>query len=210
MTSSQQRALDELWETFGIDYSPGLLDLDQVFGRDAERVLEIGFGNGESLVAQACAAPGQDFIGVDVHRPGVGHCLMLSDAAQIENLRVVCHDAHEVLEHQIGASALQRINLYFPDPWPKRRHQKRRIVQEAFLALAASRLVPDGRLHISTDWGPYAGHIDDAVAASDHFRVTERRQHDGEAPLDRPATKFERRGLKKGHKIVDWILTRNK
>ncbi len=208
MTSSQQRALDELWPAFGIDYSEERLDLDQVFGRTAPRVLEIGFGNGESLVSQAAAAADTDFIGIEVHEPGVGHCLLKARDAAIGNLRVVVHDAIEVLTHQVAEGSLDRVNLYFPDPWPKKRHHKRRIVQPAFLELVRTRLKPQGSLHIATDWSNYAEHIDDVMAGAVGFRCVERREHDGDQPLDRPGTKFEQRGLTKGHRIVDWHFQR--
>ena len=206
MTASQQRALKQLWPACGVDYSPSPIDLDQLFGRSARRVLEIGFGNGETLVQQAIDAPEEDFIGIEVHEPGVGHCLLHAAHAEITNLRIISHDAIEVLNQQIADGALARINLYFPDPWPKKRHHKRRIIQPAFLALAARKLEPDGEMFIATDWGPYAEHIDEVIAGRDVFRVSERREHGGDRPLDRPTTKFERRGLKLGHSIVDWQL----
>ena len=208
MTPAQERAFERLWERFGIDFAPMPLDFDGLFGRSAERVLEIGFGNGETLVEQAAADPGRDYIGVEVHRPGVGHCLLAAEKADLRNLRVIVHDAVEVLREQLPAGSLQRINIYFPDPWPKKRHHKRRLLQPAFLELAAARLAPGGTLRVATDWQNYAEHIDEAVAASAGLRVVERREHAGDAPLDRPVTKFERRGLRKGHRIVDWCIAR--
>lgn len=204
MTTSQQRALDELWPIYGIDFEATVLDLDNVFGREAPRVLEIGFGNGESLVEQAAANPGTDYVGIEVHEPGVGHCLLQARDAGISNLKLVVHDAIEVLSAQIPATSLSRINLYFPDPWPKKRHHKRRIVQPSFLRLCADKLETGGALHIATDWKNYAEHIDEALAVSGEFACAERREHGGEAPLDRPRTKFERRGLRHGHRIWDW------
>jgi tRNA (guanine-N7-)-methyltransferase len=209
MTEAQSRALDELWPAYGIEYSAVPLDLDAVFRRNAERVLEIGFGNGESLVEQASSCPERDFIGIEVHRPGIGHCLLHTSAGELSNLRIISQDAMDVLEQQIGDGQLARINLYFPDPWPKKRHHKRRIIQAAFLGLAATRLAPGGNLHIATDWAPYAEHIDEILRETGLYTIAERRVHDGDNPLDRPTTKFEQRGLKKGHKIVDWILCRN-
>ncbi|HEX7718558.1 MAG TPA: tRNA (guanosine(46)-N7)-methyltransferase TrmB, partial [Woeseiaceae bacterium] len=123
--------------------------------------------------------------------------------------RLIRHDAVEVLQLQIGDASLTRINVYFPDPWPKKRHHKRRLLQADFLALAASRLAPGGHLHIATDWQEYAAHIDAIVAACPSFSLAERREHDGDRPLDRPATKFERRGLKLGHRISEWRLLRS-
>jgi len=208
LTPSQQRALDELWSTFGIDFSPDELDLNRIFERAAPRTLEIGFGNGETLVQQARENPATDFIGIEVHEPGVGHCLLAAREADISNLRLIMHDAIEVLQTQIPLASLQRINLYFPDPWPKKRHHKRRIVQHSFLSLCADRLAAGGALHIATDWENYAEHIDAVLAASDRFDCADNREHDGDNPLDRPMTKFERRGLRHGHRIWDWRFNR--
>ena len=208
MTPAQDRALRELWPEFGIEFSDELLDLHSVFGRTAPRVLEIGFGNGETLVEQASANPTTDYIGIDVHDPGVGHCLLQVGKAGISNLRLIRHDATEVLQLQIPDGALSRINLYFPDPWPKKRHHKRRILQPPFLQLAAQKIEAAGTLHLATDWQNYAEHIDALIESQDCLRLSERRVHCGDNPLDRPTTKFERRGLKLGHKIWDWQLTR--
>ncbi len=208
LTASQQRALEELWPAYGIEYSGSPIDFEAVFGRRAPVVLEIGFGNGETLVKMAADRPDRDYLGIEVHDPGVGHCLIAADKAGVSNLRLVVHDAIEVLEHQLRSGSLARINLYFPDPWPKKRHHKRRIVQPGFLALCADRLAPDGSMHIATDWANYAEHIDAAFAASEHFDCAERREHQGDRPLDRPVTKFERRGLRHGHSIVDWRFDR--
>jgi len=208
MTPSQQRALDDLWPVFGIDFSESALDFGSVFGRDAPVVLEIGFGDGETLVQQAAERPDADFVGIEVHEPGVGHCLLKARDSSVTNLRLIRHDAIEVLTHQVPPGSLARVNLYFPDPWPKKRHHKRRIVQAAFLELIADRLRPGGSLHIATDWANYAGHIDATVNECGRFECVEQREHDGDRALDRPRTKFERRGLKKGHHIWDWRFDR--
>ena len=208
MTASQQRALDELWPVYGVEYSPQLLDLEQVFARRAPVVLEIGFGNGDSLVQLASEDDASDFLGIEVHDPGKGHCMIAARAAGVDNLRIIAHDAIEVLEEQIPPASLARINLYFPDPWPKKRHHKRRIVQPSFLTLCASRLEAKASLHIATDWANYAEHIDEVLSESPYFDCAERREHDGEQPLSRPATKFERRGLRKGHRIWDWRFSK--
>ena len=208
MTASQARALDELWPVYGIDFSETVLDLDGVFGRSAKRVLEIGFGNGDTLVLAAAGDPSLDFIGIEVHEPGVGHCLIKAREAGVENLHVISHDAIEVLEKQIPDAALSRINLLFPDPWPKKRHHKRRIIQPVFLALAARKLAPGGALYIATDWENYAEHIDETLADCPDFALDERREHGGDRPLDRHTTKFETRGLRRGHRIWDWKFLR--
>jgi len=207
LTPSQQRALDELWPQFGVDFDAAPLDFAELFGRRAPVVLEIGFGNGETLVQQASINPDSDYLGIEVHEPGVGHCLIAARDANLGNLRLIAHDAVDVLRH-IPPASLRRINLYFPDPWPKKRHHKRRIIQPSFLDVCADRLESDGSLHIATDWANYADHIDEMLADSNRFMCAERREHDGEHPLDRPMTKFERRGLSKGHRIWDWRFKR--
>ncbi len=204
LTPSQARALKELWPSYGIDFSTEPIDFDRLFGRSAPVVLEIGFGNGDTLVQQALDHSASNFLGIEVHEPGVGHCLLKADAAGVKNLRLIKHDAVEVLQNQVPTASLHRINIYFPDPWPKKRHHKRRMIQPAFLELINSRLEADGALHIATDWANYAEHIDAVVAESSLFTCDERREHDGDQPLDRPRTKFEQRGLGKGHRIVDW------
>ncbi len=208
MTTSQARALEELWPTCGVELDGQPLDLAALFGRDADVVLEIGYGNGDTLVEMAAANPGLNYLGIEVHEPGVGHCLIAAGQRGVTNLRLIMHDAIEVLSEQIPDGSLARINLYFPDPWPKKRHHKRRLIQPAFLELAANKLEPEGRLCIATDWANYAEHIGETLEASDRFRIDLTREHDGDAPIDRPVTKFERRGLAKGHRIRDWRLIR--
>lgn len=204
MTASQKRALEELWPDYGIKPGEEPIDLAESFGRAAPCVLEIGFGNGDSLVQLASEDPARNYLGIEVHEPGVGHCMIAARAAAITNLKLIVHDAVEVLKAHIAPASLARINLYFPDPWPKKRHHKRRIVQPGFVELCANRLEEKGSLHIATDWANYAEHIDAVLADSSLFRCRERREHDGEAPLDRPATRFERRGGRLGHRIWDW------
>ena len=207
LTPSQQRALATLWPKYGIEPGDGVLDPESAFGRDAPLTLEIGFGNGDTLVELAAESPETNFLGIEVHEPGVGHCLLRIRDAEIRNLRLVVRDAVEVLKHHLAPGSVDRINLYFPDPWPKKRHHKRRIVQPAFLDLCARALKPGGALHIATDWENYAEHIDAVLADSERFCVDERREHDGSAPLERPVTKFERRGMRRGHRIWDWRAT---
>jgi tRNA (guanine-N7-)-methyltransferase len=209
ITPAQDRARKELWPQYGLDYTEETLDLDAVFGRAADKVLEIGFGNGESLVLAAADDPHTDFLGIEVHEPGVGHCMIHANKAAIKNLRIIAHDAIEVLQQQIADSTFSRVNLYFPDPWPKKRHHKRRIIQHDFLQLVAQKLIAGGTLHIATDWQNYAEHIDEVVADSAIFDLEERRVHAGDQPLQRHGTKFEARGLRKGHRIWDWRFRRN-
>jgi len=209
ITPAQALALKELWPRYGLEYSKAVLNLDQVFGRAAPRVLEIGFGNGETLLREAAENPGSDYIGVEVHEPGIGHCLIDASRAGLANLRVIRHDAIDVLEHQVEDGALSRVNLLFPDPWPKKRHHKRRIVQAEFLHLVATKLAVGGTMFIATDWENYADHIDDLIAASPDFTIAERYIHNGSHDsLGREQTKFERRGLREGHRIRDWRLVR--
>jgi tRNA (guanine-N7-)-methyltransferase len=207
ITAGQSRALQDLWPRYGVNIDGTTLDLDAIFGRPADKVLEIGFGNGASLVQMAMENPQLDFLGIEVHEPGVGHCLMKASDAGISNLKIIAHDALGVLRLLSDAS-LARINLLFPDPWPKKRHHKRRIVQKPFLELAAAKLRTGGALHIATDWQNYAEHIDAAIAECADFCIAERREHAGDRPLARPATKFELRGVRKGHRIWDWHLAR--
>jgi len=209
LTPSQERALTELWPEFGVAHDTTTADFASLFGNRAPVVLEIGFGNGDTLVQQAAENPDLNFLGIEVHEPGVGHCLLKARDVGVTNLKLVRHDAIEVLTRLIPEASLQRVNIYFPDPWPKKRHHKRRMIQAPFLELVHSRLRPDGALHIATDWANYAEHIDEVFAACTFFTCDERREHDGEAPLDRPRTKFEQRGLRKGHRICDWRFKRS-
>ena len=208
MTASQSRALESLWPEYGIEFSEAPLDFEAIFGRTADVVLEIGFGNGDSFAEAAADHPEHDYLGIEVHEPGVGHCLIRARDLGVSNLRVIAHDAMDVLRHQVAPGSLARINLFFPDPWPKKRHHKRRIVQAPFLDLAATTLCEGGVLCIATDWANYAEHIDETMADRDDFALDERREHEGDQPLDRHTTKFETRGLREGHRIVDWRFIR--
>ena len=209
LTPGQQRALEVLWPRFGIEAEAGLLDLDAVFGRHAPRVLEIGFGNGESLLQMALAAPEQDFLGIEVHRPGVGRLLHRIEEEQITNIRVMCTDAVEVLERQLPPDSLDRVLLFFPDPWHKKRHHKRRILQPAFAERVRSRLKPGGLFHMATDWENYAEHMLAVMSAVPGYRNT---ADDGAyvpRPDYRPLTKFEQRGQRLGHGVWDLIFERS-
>ncbi len=185
-----------------------MLDLEALFGRNAPRTLEIGFGNGESLAAMAEAAPEQDFLGVEVHRPGVGHLLLRIEALGLENVRVISHDAVEVLEHHIPDRSLDRVLLFFPDPWPKKRHHKRRILQPAFVELVARKLRPGGIFHMATDWEEYAQQMLETMEAAAGFENVAGPGRFSPRPADRPATKFERRGERLGHGVWDLLFRR--
>jgi len=207
ITRAQTRALEELLPRFGIPYSDAVLDLDAIFGRRAPRVLEIGFGNGDTLVELASRAPEMDFIGVEVHPPGIGHCLLAVEALGLTNVRVIAHDAVEVLQHQLPPASLDEVLIYFPDPWPKKRHHKRRIVQPEFVALVASRLQSGGHFRLATDWEPYAAWMLEVIGASPEFRNAA----SGGGCVDRPergATRFERRGQRLGHSVFDFEFRR--
>jgi tRNA (guanine-N7-)-methyltransferase len=202
ITAGQERALAELWPRYGVDFVGAPLDVVALFGRRAPCTVEIGFGDGETLVALAAAHPERDYLGLEVHAPGVGHCLLRAAAAGLGNLRVLQHDAVEVLEQSIAAAALDEVLVYFPDPWPKKRHHKRRLVQAPFVALLASRIAPGGRLRLATDWGPYAQWMREVLDASPEFRNVAATGYVPRPP-ERPVTKFERRGTRLGHEARD-------
>ena len=201
-TPAQQRALEDLLPRFGVLYSGQTLDLKSVFGRSAPLVLEIGSGMGETTVAIAQAHPGLDYLAVEVHGPGVGSLLKKVGALGLTNVRIIRHDAVEVLEHMIPDGALSGLHLFFPDPWPKKRHHKRRLVQAPFVALAARKLAPGGYVHLATDWPEYAAQIDEVFSSSPSFA-----NHPGEEKY-RPVTKFERRGIGLGHPVRDLLFVR--
>lgn len=208
MTDAQRRALAGLWPRFGLEAGDEPLDLDAVFGRSAPRTLEIGFGNGEHLAMLAAAHPGRDFIGVEVHPPGVGHLLQLAQDGNLANLRVLRHDAIEVMARQIPEGSLEEILVLFPDPWPKKRHHKRRLVDAGFARLAASRLRPGGVLRLATDWTPYAEQML-AVLEAEPLLVN-LAPAGGYMPRDaaRLPTRFERRGERLGHEVRDLAYAR--
>jgi tRNA (guanine-N7-)-methyltransferase len=205
-SAAQARALEELSPRYAIPFAQGLLDRIAVFGRDAPLVVEIGSGMGESTLEVAAADPATDFVAIEVHGPGVGSLLRGIDAAGLSNVRVVRHDALDVLEQMIVDASLAGIHLFFPDPWPKKRHHKRRLVQPAFAALAARKLVPGGILHTATDWPDYAEQILAVLSTEPLLENTE----EGYAPRParRPRTKFEERGLRLGHPVRDVVFRR--
>ena len=209
LTEGQQRALDELYPRFGIEPGAQPLDFDAIFGRRAPRVLEIGFGNGESLAAMAKARPDWDYLGIEVHRPGVGHLLLQIEAEGLENLRVICGDAQQIVRHNIPDGSLHGLQLFFPDPWPKKRHHKRRIVQPEWVELIARKLGPGGFLHLATDWENYAEHMLAVLSASESLRNSAAPGQYAPGPAQRPVTKFETRGRRLGHGVWDLIFIRN-
>lgn len=208
LTPGQQRALDDLWPIFGIDDGEGELDLDQLFDRQAPRVLEIGFGNGASLIEMARKRPEQDFIGVEVHRPGVGQLLMAIREHDLHNVRVACTDAVELLKKRITDQSLDRIQLYFPDPWHKKRHHKRRIIQPAFVHVLADKLKHGGHLHMATDWQDYADQMLADVSGNPRFINCGDESGFIPRPDYRPLTKFEQRGHRLGHGVWDLLFRR--
>jgi tRNA (guanine-N7-)-methyltransferase len=206
LTPGQQRAMDELFPQFGIEAGEGLLDLDALFGRSAPRILEIGFGNGESLAEIAKNHPENDYLGIEVHRPGVGHLLMKIEELGLSNLRVMSEDAVEILQQQIPDNALDALYLFFPDPWHKKKHHKRRQVQPAWAQLVRSKLKVGGRLHMATDWENYAEQMRDVLNAAEGFQNTSPGNDYVTKPDYRPETKFERRGLRLGHGVWDLVF----
>ncbi|MBD9398476.1 tRNA (guanosine(46)-N7)-methyltransferase TrmB [Pseudomonas sp. PDM11] len=203
MTEGQQRGFDLGLPKFGLELSDGIQDFDAVFGRKAPRTFEIGFGMGHSTLEMAAAAPEQDFIGVEVHRPGVGALLNGVMTQNLTNLRVYNCDAMEVLRQCVPDASLDRVLLFFPDPWHKARHNKRRIVQPAFAELVRQKLKVGGVLHMATDWEPYAEYMLEVMSVAPGYRNLAADGRCVERPAERPVTKFERRGERLGHGVWD-------
>jgi tRNA (guanine-N7-)-methyltransferase len=203
ITPAQERALEELWPRYGLELDAAPLVLDECFGRRARRVAEIGFGNGDNLLALAASRPDEDFLGIEVHRPGVGRLLLQLEERALGNVRVICRDAVEVLERYLGGSCLDEILILFPDPWPKKRHHKRRLIQPAFVALLVERLKDGGALRLATDWEPYAVEI--LATLSVEPRLSNVSPDGGfvTRPTERSPTRFERRGERLGHQVWD-------
>ena len=205
LTAGQQHALDNYWNVYGLD--PAIdYDLTAVFGRSAPRCIEIGFGNGESLALMAAANPDIDYIGIEVHRPGIGHLLMLLAERKLTNVRIYCHDAIEILEKRLPDDSLSGVHLFFPDPWPKKKHHKRRIVQPGFTQLLCRKLKTGGYFHAASDWQHYAKQM--LTVLSEEKRLTNASPFDDFCPRPdyRPLTKFEQRGIKLGHGVWDLIF----
>ncbi len=206
VSNAQQRYYDEMMAKVGIPYAASLLDLDTVFGRSAPHILEIGFGMGETSAAIAEANPQNDYIGVEVHTPGVGSLCKLIAERSLANQRIIQHDAVEVLRDMIPEGSLDGVHIFFPDPWPKARHHKRRLIQPPLVATLARRLKPGGYIHCATDWENYAEQMLDVLSAEPSLENTA----DGYAPRPdyRPLTKFEQRGIRLGHGVWDLVFRR--
>lgn len=209
MTAGQLFALEQLWPRYGIENSSLSIDVQDLFGRQAPLVLEIGFGNGESLARAAADCPEQDFIGIEVHRPGVGHLLQLIENQDLSNLRIICADAVTVLENRILDQSLVALRIYFPDPWPKKRHHKRRIIQAPFVAMATRKLTLGGFFHLATDWESYAEQMMQILQAQQGLRNQSGQGAFSERPHWRVETKFERRGKLLGHGVWDLIFKKD-
>ena len=204
VSNAQRRAHTELLPVYGVPFSPAPLDLGRLFGRAAPRILEIGFGMGETTAAIAQEHPESDYLGIEVHTPGVGSLLKRIADLHLANLRVIQHDAVEVVEHMIAPDALDGVHVFFPDPWPKKRHHKRRLVQPAFVALLASRMKHGARVHACTDWEEYARQMLEVLSAEPALKNTAPGY--ASRPETRPETKFERRGLALGHRVWDLVF----
>ncbi len=207
LTEAQRKALDTLWPIYGLE-ADRPFDAQSVFGREAPLIVEIGFGNGESLAQTASANPDRDFLGIEVHRPGIGHLLLRLKEGEISNVRVYCADAVEILSTNIPDHGLAGINLFFPDPWPKQRHHKRRLVNPEFIRLAARKLTQGGIFHAATDWEDYAQQMLDVLLNCAEMRNTRTENSFSSRPADRPRTKFESRGERLGHGVWDLIFAR--
>jgi tRNA (guanine-N7-)-methyltransferase len=205
MTESQESALASLWSVYGLNPGDGPLDAEKVFGRSADLVLEIGFGMGEALITMAAANPHQDFIGVEVHPPGVGNILRTVAECELTNVRVYKADAKDVLQQCIANNALSRIQIFFPDPWHKTKHHKRRLIQQEFVRQVHARLRTGGVLHLATDWQAYANQMLKVMTAAEGFRNCAGASH-WMTEHTRPLTKFEQRGQRLGHGVWDLMF----
>jgi tRNA (guanine-N7-)-methyltransferase len=206
VSPAQQRAVDTLLPHFGIPYAAHPLDLNAAFGRSAPRILEIGFGMGDSTAAIARSHPGTDYLALEVHTPGVGNLLKLIDAQQIANIRIIQHDAVEVVRDMLGEATLDGVHIFFPDPWHKARHNKRRLIQAPFITLLVQRLKPGGYIHVATDWQDYAEQV--LAVLGDETLLENTAADYAPRPAYRPLTKFEQRGLRLGHGVWDLLFRR--
>lgn len=207
LTQGQQFALDTYWDKYCLDPNKPL-NAAEVFKRQAPLCIEIGFGNGDCLAKLAAANPDKDYIGIEVHRPGVGHLIIKLEEQQLSNVRIYNHDAIDVLTNSIADHSLSALHLFFPDPWHKKKHQKRRIVQASFLDLLANKLQAGGYFHAATDWDHYARSMLTVLSADERYANTSQTNTYCERPEHRPLTKFEQRGLRLGHGVWDLIFIR--
>lgn len=206
LTEGQSRALDTLWQQYGLELQQGQIAYADLFGNSGALILEIGFGNGVSLLQMAQAAPDKNFIGIEVHRPGVGKLINDSHHAGVHNVRAYCDDAIDVLQQCIADNSLDGVQLFFPDPWHKKRHNKRRIVQPEFAQLIRRKLKVGGYFHMATDWEPYAEHMMEVMSAAEGYKNQAGHNQFSAKPQYRPMTKFERRGERLGHGVWDLIF----
>lgn len=203
MSRRQSAAYESLFKKYGLEFNGQLLELQRLFGRTAPTILEIGFGMGNTLAQMAADNPGVNYLGIEVHRPGIGNLLALMEENHINNIRLFCHDAVEVLQQSIADNSLDGVQIFFPDPWPKKRHYKRRLIQSEFVTLLSRKMNAKGTLHIATDWENYAQWISEIMAENPQFsKIPENTHH------QRPTTKFEKRGLQLGHGVWDMIYKR--
>jgi tRNA (guanine-N7-)-methyltransferase len=209
LTAGQKRALAQLWPRFGIEDGSGLLDFQLLFGNPGAVILDIGFGNGESTWQMARDRADENYLGVEVHRPGVGHLLLKIEEHKLQNVRIACADAVEFLRLRIADGSLGGARLYFPDPWPKKRHHKRRIVQPEFVTLLADKLIPGGIFHLATDWSAYAEHMLSVLASCSAFENLSASADYCPRPAWRPVTRYENRGRELGHKVYDLIFRKS-
>jgi tRNA (guanine-N7-)-methyltransferase len=208
MTNSQRQAIDEYWEDNVVAYTGDLLDLECIFKNNLPVTLEIGFGMGASLIQMAVRDKGCNFLGVEVHRPGVGKTLHDANLKEIKNLKLICHDAQEVVQYSLADDSIDRILIFFPDPWPKKRHRKRRLIQTEFVKMIASKLKTNGSLHLATDWKEYAEYMMEVIEPLSEFRNAVAPNRYLEKSM-RPKTKFENRGRKLGHSVWDLLYKKN-
>lgn len=209
VTEGQRRALEELWPVYGLEPEGGLIDFADAFGDNRPVVLEIGFGNGDATWQMAAAEPEKNFLGVEVHRPGVGHLLLKIEEHRLQNVRIACEDAVEMLKNRVRDRSLDGVRIYFPDPWHKKRHHKRRMIQRPFIELLARKFRTGGVLHMATDWAPYAEHMLEVMQASPEFENLSPGGLSGR-PEWRPQTKYEKRGERLGHRVCDLVFRRNR
>ena len=207
LTKGQEKALTDQWPRFGVEYKPERIDLSAISGRaDSPKILEIGFGMGETTAKIAQTLPEKDFLGVEVHTPGVGALLKLIEESSIPNIRIIQHDAVDVLNHMLPDASLDGVHIFFPDPWHKKRHHKRRLIQSEFVKLLCAKIKLGGYLHVATDWQEYAEWVLEVLQAEPLLKNTA--QEYAEKPVYRPLTKFENRGIKLGHGVWDLVFSR--